>query len=480
MKSKMVWKLAACFAAVLLLFTAVLGGVYAVVFRRHTVAVNRERMEAQAVSIAGTLAAFEDGGALGRGRGGLGGYGAYLRFLSGLTTADVWIVDAERNLLAPGWERTSCEELPPHAGEIVERALSGECAYGEGFSSLLDAPALTVGAPVRTASGVSGAVLLHAPVSGIDGAVRQALAVLWIGAAAALAMAGSAAVWLAWRFTAPLERMRVAALRLSEGDYAAKTAVNQRDEIGQLARTIDLLAQRLEAAEAQRAALDRLKQDFMANVSHELRTPVAVLRGSLEVLRDGTVSDPEEVAAYYGQMLGESRHLERLVNDLLDLSRLQDTQFRLEMEEVDLCNVVRDAARAIRQPARKREVAVCVSCPDEECPLEGDYGRIRQMLLILLDNAVKFSRAGGTVELALCREADGFTAHVTDYGQMIPPEEMPRIFDRFQTARGMGDQAGTGLGLAIARQIAGRHGAEIAAESTPERTRFSIRFKTGR
>ena len=128
----MVWKLAACFAGVLLLFTAVLGGVYAAAFRRHTVAVNRETMEAQAVSISQTLASFESGP--GMGRGGRGGYGAYLRFLNELTTGEVWIVDVDRSLLAPGRSRISRDGLPAGAGEIVERALSGENAWGEGFS----------------------------------------------------------------------------------------------------------------------------------------------------------------------------------------------------------------------------------------------------------------------------------------------------------------------------------------------------------
>ncbi len=273
--------------------------------------------------------------------------------------------------------------------------------------------------------------------------------------------------------------MRRAAALLAEGDYAAKTAVDQPGEIGQLARTIDLLAERLAAAGEQREALDRLKQDFVANVSHELRTPVAVLRGSLEVLQDGTVSQGEEVAAYYAQMLAESRHLERLVNDLLDLSRLQDGQFRLETEETDLCAVVRDAARAIRQSARGNGVEVSLRCPGEECLLTGDYGRLRQMLLVLLDNAVKFSHPGGTVGLTLAREAGGFVLEVTDHGRGIPPEELPHVFDRFWRAQGGENRSGTGLGLAIARQIAERHGAELRAESGGGQTCFSVRFPEG-
>ena len=406
----MVWELAACFAAVLLLFTAVLGGVYAAAFRRHTVAVNREAMEVQAASIAGTLASFGGGPGMGRGRG--GGYGAYLRFLNDLTPAEAWIVDVDRTLLAPGRDRMARESLPAGAGEIVERVLAGENAWGEGFSTLLDAPALTVGVPIQTEEGVAGAVLLHSPVSGVDEAVGRALSILCAGAAAALVLAGGAALWLSWRFTAPLERMRRAAALLAEGDYAAKTAVDQPGEIGQLARTIDLLA-------------------------------------------------------------------ERLVNDLLDLSRLQDGQFRLETEETDLCAVVRDAARAIRQSARGNGVEVSLRCPGEECLLTGDYGRLRQMLLVLLDNAVKFSHPGGTVGLTLAREAGGFVLEVTDHGRGIPPEELPHVFDRFWRARGGENRSGTGLGLAIARQIAERHGAELRAESGGGRTCFSVRFPEG-
>lgn len=477
MRRKMVWELAACFAAVLLLFAAVLGGVYAAAFRQHTVSVNRAAMEAQAVSIAGTLASFENSS--GTGRGGRGGYGAYLRFINDLTTAEIWIADTDRSLLAPGRDRMPRDSLPAGAEDIVGRALSGESAWGEGFSDLLDAPALTVAVPIQAEGGVSGAVLLHSPISGVDRAVERALSILCAGAAAALVLAGGAAVWLSWRLTAPLERMRQAAARLAEGDYAAKTAVDQPDEIGQLARTIDHLADQLAAAGRQREALDRMKQDFVANVSHELRTPVAVLRGSLEVLQDGTVSGREEVSAYYGQMLAESRHLERLVNDLLDLSRLQDVQFRLEAEEFDLRDVVRDAGRAIRQSARGRDVTVSVRCPEEACLLTGDYGRVRQMLMILLDNAVKFSAPGGAAACVLEREAEGFAVRVTDHGRGIPPEDLPHIFDRFWSGGGGGNPSGTGLGLTIARQIAARHGADIRAESGGGETCFTVRFTGG-
>lgn len=157
-----------------------------------------------------------------------------------------------------------------------------------------------------------------------------------------------------------------------------------------------------------------------------LHSPVAVLRGYIELLRDGTISDPKEIQENYEQMLSESRHLERLVNDLLDLSRLQDAGFRLTMEEVNLCSVVSDAARAIRRTAENRNISVKVVLPDRDCLIKGDYGRIRQMLVILLDNAVKFSYENGEVEISLKWE-EHFVIRVTDHGTGIPKEQIPSL-----------------------------------------------------
>ncbi|GLC78903.1 sensor histidine kinase [Lacrimispora brassicae] len=477
MKNRIVWKLTACFAAVLLLFTAMLGAVFVSMFRKHAIAINRSAMEEKALSIADTLASFETEGLGGMEHGGTGGYGAYLRFLNQLTMAEVWIVDENLYFLTPVHGRSaSYAQLPKHAEEIVRRVFQGEVTYGEEFSGLLDGASLTVGAPIRTSLGITGAVLLHSPASGVNEAVLQGLSALAAGAVVALLFSGVAAFWLSYRFTAPLRRMKTAALRLANGDYAAETGVAQTDEIGQLAHTIDFLSDRLAQTEKERAALDQLKQDFVANVSHELRTPVAVLRGSLEVLLDGTVNKSEEIWDYYRQMLDESRHLERLVNDLLDLSRLQDAQFRLEMNEVNLCDVVRDTARAIRRSTQEKGLDLFVSCPEKECLAKGDYGRIRQLLLILLDNAVKFSIPPGKVQLVLSQHRGDYLVAVINQGKDIPSGELPHLFDRFYKTPGPDNRSGTGLGLAIAKQIADRHKADLLVKSGEGQTLFSIRF----
>lgn len=473
MKRTLFFKLAASFAAVLLLFTVVLGTVFLSLFRSHTIQLNRAAMEKKAVSIAQTLSAFEGG--IGNGR--MGGYGAYLRFLDELAMAEVWIVDDQLNVITQGHNQAEINNsaLPENAGQIVAQVFAGELTYGEEFSELLRTPTLTVGAPITVDGHVLGAVLLHAPVDGINEAVRQASIALAVGTGIALLLAGLAAALLSYRFTRPLTKMKNTALLLADGDYTVKTGVIRQDEIGQLASVMDELARRLCLAQAERDALDKLRENFVANVSHELRTPVAVLRGSLENLIDGAVSKPEEIGEYYDQMLSESCHLERLVNDLLELTRLQDDGFSLEMAQVNLCDVVRDAARAIRRGAQSKEITVQASFPEQDCIVMGDYGRIRQLLLILLDNAVKFSPRQGGIEVALMKH-NGFSLTVTDHGEGIPSAELPFVFDRFHKISSPTNKNGTGLGLAIAKEIAARHGANIYAQSDACSTCFTVFF----
>jgi signal transduction histidine kinase len=156
-----------------------------------------------------------------------------------------------------------------------------------------------------------------------------------------------------------------------------------------------------------------------------------------------------------------------LVSDLLDLARLQNPDFAMEMSEVDLKAVAEDAVRSIRRVAEKKQMEVRFSCADQSVIVFGDYGRLRQMLLILLDNAVKFSPEGSAVHLDLENTADGMALCIRDEGCGIPADELPFIFERFYKQRSEENKSGTGLGLSIAKQIADRHGIAIEVKSQP-------------
>lgn len=480
MKSRIARRLIFYFAAALLLFSAAEGAIFMYLFRSQTVKTYRSELETRAVSIASALSEYMGGGSSGGGRGmmggGAGGYGAYLRFVDDIAMADVWIVDEDLNLITNtqmSGRSYNYADLPEDAGQVVKEVFAGGTTFSEGFSGLLGVPTLTVGTPIESSGQIVGALLLHAPVKGMEDASMQGAGVLAVSALVALALSVVLSVFLALTFTRPLERMKASALRLAEGDYTAQTGVHQEDEIGELSQAIDTLSGRLLEARRESEQLDKLRRDFVANISHELRTPVTVLRGSLEALCDGVVTDPAQVESYHRQMLGESISLQRLVNDLLDLSRLQNTDFRIEMQQQNLCDILRDAVHSAGQLARDKNVEISQEYEPPVLTVTGDYGRLRQMFLIVLDNAVRFSPPGGKIHVKL---KDG-TVSIRDFGRGIEAEDLPHIFDRFYRVKSEDNKNGSGLGLAIARQIAERHGVEVSVSSKPgEGAEFRFSF----
>ena len=268
--------------------------------------------------------------------------------------------------------------------------------------------------------------------------------------------------------------MEQTAAALADGQYETRSGVRQDDEIGSLARSLDILAERLESAAAERSKLDAMRRDFFASISHELRTPLTILRGSLDALSAGLIEDEAKRRDYLAQMQTNVLHLNRLVSDLFDLARLENPDFSIEKTEIDLSDALRDAVRSARRIAAPKSVEIRLE-DAPPIPMRGDYGRLRQMFLAVLDNAVKFSPEGGTVEIAVeCAESRWRVA-IADHGPGIDAETLPHLFDRFRTNR----VGGTGLGLAIAQTIARRHDVILEAENgTPNGAIFSFRGHT--
>ncbi|WP_070000939.1 sensor histidine kinase [Cellulosilyticum sp. I15G10I2] len=478
MKNKIAFKLTLYFSAVLLLFSIIIGSVFITLFKRHTMALHKTDLEERAVTMASTLSSFINSPNSGMGMmgGRQGGYGAYLRFLDEIAMTDVWIVDKDLRLITSGQMAGSAynyADLPLDAEAVVEEVFKDNTTFSEGFSNLLSTPTLTIGTPIYSEGKVVGALLLHSPVKGMQEALLQGIGILTISIASALVLSILLSIALAVSFTRPLKKMKNSAVQLARGDYSAKTGVQKKDEIGELASAIDLLSVQLGIASRETEQLFKLRRDFVANISHELRTPVTVIRGSLEALCDEVVTDPLQVKSYHRQMLNESLFLQRLVNDLLDLSRLQNTDFKIEMQELNLCDVIGDTIRTAQHIAQSKNIQIQQEQDTQICLVLGDYGRLRQMFLIILDNAVKFSSPNGVVRISLKSK----TVSICDKGVGIAPKDLPYIFDRFYKVKSSENKNGTGLGLAIAKQIADRHTINVVVRSTPdEGTEFLFQF----
>jgi len=479
MKSKISRKLTLYFAAALFLFTVVIGVIFITLFRAQTIKEHKNDLETRAVSIASALSDYM-GSSAGIGKGmmgnGMGGYGAYLRFIDDIAMSDVWIVDENLNLITNSQmsgQNYNYADLPSDADKVVKEVFTGRTTFSEGFSSLLDIPTLTVGTPIEVGGQIIGAVLLHSPVKGISDATAQGVKILAVSILAALGLSVILSAFFAYTFTKPLNKMKSSTLLLAEGDYTAKTGIQQKDEIGELAGAIDILSERLLIAKRESDQLEKLRRDFVANISHELRTPVTVIRGSLEALCDGVVTEPEQVKSYHSQMLRESLYLQRLISDLLDLSKLQNADFKIDKRELNLCDILSDAVRSAGHLAREKNIEIRQEFDTDSLTVVGDYGRLRQMFLIVLDNAVKFSPAGSEIGVSL----NSRIVSISDRGNGITEADLPHIFDRFYKVVSEENKSGSGLGLAIAKQVADRHHIGVSVTSKlNEGTKFQFEF----
>ena len=276
-----------------------------------------------------------------------------------------------------------------------------------------------------------------------------------------------ASLLVSYYCTEPLRKMKKMVLAIADGKYNIKTNIHQSDEIGELASSFDQMAVKLDEAAKESGRLDKARRIFTANVSHELRTPVAVLRASLEALTSGVIKDETRQKEYHQQMLNETIYLERLVNDMLELSKLQNPDFKIEMSKFILNDLISDAARAMRPFAAAKHIHILTELTLPPAEMTGDYGRLRQMIMVVLDNAIKFSEPGGEIKLQLCLDDQLALLKITDNGCGISPDILPHIFDRFHKVDNERNKKGTGLGLAIAKQIAMRHGIDIKVNSVP-------------
>ncbi len=422
-KNPLARKLSLYFALLLITFALINGGIFMSLFRKNILEIHKAELLGRARTVAGYVSGFMAGG-----EGMHGGYGAYLRLSGDLAGADVWVVDREYNLVTAGQghhrrrEPYQYKDLPPRAGEIVGEVFGDREVFSKDFSSLLAEPTLTVGVPVKDSRGtVSGVVLLHSPVRGMNRAFNQGIGILLASILTALIFAFVLSHWLSKRIADPIT--------------AREAAVALR--------------------------MEKIRRDFLANVSHELKTPVTVIRGSLEALRDQVVTRPEKVAFYHQSMLSEAIYLERLVQDLLELSRLQNTDFAIEKQEIYLKDLFTDAIRSAGQLASGKNIEIRADLENAGIGFLGDYGRLRQMLMVVLGNAIKFSPENSEVEVTFA----GRRLTVRDQGPGIASEDLPWIFDRFYKSRPEENKSGTGLGLAIAKEIARRHGIGLSVNS---------------
>ncbi len=292
----------------------------------------------------------------------------------------------------------------------------------------------------------------------------------------ALVIAAAIAIWLTRSISQPILDLRTGMAAVADGDlsYRLRVPPDRSDEFGTLARSYKEMTRQL-------AELDKLKAEFVSVASHELKTPINVMIGYLQLLDEGVYGPLDaKQKEVHRTLAAQANTLLRLVKQLLDVSRFEAGGGRLEPRTIVLDHMLAELERAFHVLAVQREVRFIVArdagLPDE---VYWDLDRINEVLGNLLSNAFKFTPKGGEVELVLSPVERGVQMKVRDTGAGIPPEQLPRVFEKFYQADNQrsAHAAGTGLGLAIAKQIVDAHGGTITCDSTlGVGTTFTIRL----
>ncbi len=370
------------------------------------------------------------------------------------------VVDTGGVVVLDSWNDDLGANLSDDA--LVAQALTGQYASRVERG---DTDAMTVALPALVDGALVGVVYLSQPLTDVTTVVRDVRSRLLLSTVIALALSGIVGLVFSRAITRPVRRLTVAAGTVAQGHFDTQVPARSRDELGQLSRAFNAMTSRLRAAR-------QMQTDFVANVSHELRTPLTSIKGMVETLRAGAVDDLDVRDRFLGTVEGETNRLIRLVNDLLLLSRADSEALNLRREAVDAVALVRAAVERMTPQADVASVTLRMAASPAQLTVWADADRIAQVLVNLLDNAIKYSKSGGEVTVSVSSGSEHTVLiQVRDQGVGIPADALLRIGERFYRADKSRARSaayahgGSGLGLAIAQALVVAHGGKLWLES---------------
>ena len=334
--------------------------------------------------------------------------------------------------------------------------------------TLGSSPAFMVGVPFVQDGVVRGAVLIQTKAQTIEGGMAELIAQVVLVASIAISISATLVFIYVRSVMRPLSELTRAARAMADGHFNVRVNTEaDSPEIAELSTAFNSMADKLGDVESNR-------REFVANVSHELRSPITSISGFVHGMEDGTIP-VEEHPRYLALVGDETRRLSKLIGDLLALSRLERDDAALEYSSFDMNEMLRRAIIRRINDLEGKHMEVSCDFRLEPCMVHADSDRIEQVVVNLLDNAIKFTPEGGRVVLTTAADKRLCTVTIRDNGTGILPEDRPKVFDRFFTAdRAHTAGKGTGLGLSICQRILEMHGQRIWLEDTQEGAAFSF------
>ncbi len=389
----------------------------------------------------------------------------------------IWVVNNDGDVwlsVGPAGETNiTKDEILKYYADMLDEIQQGNIAKLTTESdNTFNTPVLTVGMPIVVYGDTIGAVLVHKKLSDLNGAMVNMYTRIVFSALVAVIVAIVLLYFLAKNILKPLKKVTEATAQLARGNFGVRLDINSEDEIGELSRTFNSVAEDL-------GKYENTRRSFVANVSHELRSPLTSMQGLVQGILDGTVQKDQQ-DYYLGIVLDETKRLNYLINDLLDLSQIESGKLDFNIKKTDINELIRRCLITFESKISDKDIEVEVDIKDEKQYVMADENRIKQVLMNLIDNAVKFTPHGGLLRIYTSESPASVFVNVNNSGGRITEEDIPYVFERFYKAdkSHTRTQEGTGLGLSIVKKILDGHGQNIWVKSKEEEgTTFTFTLK---
>ncbi|WP_084655742.1 sensor histidine kinase [Andreesenia angusta] len=456
------WKLITMYLSMLVILLIFMNIAISGIVRENYIKERRETFDLRLESIAGSLRYYMATGEIDKYRDQIN---SILTLYGRDSDSDIFLLDRD-NIIVGSSNGMSIGNTKDDY--IVKRAFLGESEFE---INTLDQEIMNIAYPIMSARDVIGVVYVVSSIGDIYDSINYLDKGLVIVSLVGIAIMAIVKFGFTGYVLRPLDSFSEAILRISEGDLDYKIEINTNDEFNDLAETFNSMTHKLKEADSHR-------KDFIAYVSHELKTPLSTIKLLSETMVHDENMNIDICKEFMEDISSESDRLTNIVNDLLTLMELEITEMKIDFEMANLKAIAEKVHSNMTHLAAEKDIDFRLSVA-EELEFKFDPDRIKQTLINIISNAIKYTDRGGTVELKLYSEYDSVVVEISDNGIGIPEESLPHIFDRFYRvdkarARATG---GSGLGLSIANQIVSLHGGKIEVESKlGEGTTIKIRL----
>lgn len=393
----------------------------------------------------------------------------------------ITVVDTNGKVLGDSEAEPSLMENHKDRLEIVE-AFQGNYGQSTRNSDTLNYNMKYVAVRVDDSGNALGVVRFALPLSEVQLQIRLIYRVMFLGTIVAVVIALTVAYFLSRSITFPISRMQEAAERIARGDFSEKVNIKSKDELGELAKSLNIMAAELQQKMENLRRMDMVRTDFVANVSHELKTPLTLIKGYIETLEDRALNDKEKARKFISIIKEHTQRLENIIEDLLSLSELELSKDSLSKTEFNLKGLIDEVTLSFGYALDAKRQILSINQHGNDFRIKADKDRIEQVIVNLVDNAIKYTNEAGRISISLVEQPSEVTFTVSDNGIGIPKEDIDRVFERFyrvDKARSR-ELGGTGLGLGIAKHIVLAHRGNISVESEIKKgTKVIVRLPKG-